>query len=210
MVQVQVANGVATMAAPTTRWMRLARRLGCDGNPLRRRSDRIEARLLPAAIAIFLALSPLVVGVTGMWIRADNAAARHAQLSWHPVTAVLVQAAPGPEVSDNGANTWIVWTPARWTVDGRQRVGDVPAVSGSRAGSTETVWLNRAGKVQMPPLTAGQVGNLILTVASIALVVLAMLLVGLAILIRRALERRRLAAWETAWLAVGPRWSHQS
>ncbi len=194
---------------PTTTWMKLARRLGRDGNPLRRRSDIVEAWLLPVAIAAFLALGPIVGVVTVAWVHADGAAARHAQLSWHRVGAVLLQAVPGPEMSDNGANSWLAWTPARWTVNGRPHSGDVPAASGSRAGSVVPVWLDRAGKVQEPPLTAAQLGDRAVATTWIALAILAMLLAGLAWLGKRALDKRRLASWETAWLAVGPRWSHQ-
>ena len=188
-------------AMPTTTWMRLARRLGWDGNPLRPRSDMIERWLLPAAIALFVALCPVVAGVTGMWVRADNAAVAHARLAWHPVTAVLLQAVPGPAESDSGANTWMTWTPARWTVDGRQHAGDVPAAARSRAGSKQTVWLNRAGQVQMPPLTPGQVGARAGADTLMAIAVLAGLLTALRRLARRALYRRRLADWEIAWLA---------
>lgn len=194
---------------PTTTWMKLARRLGRDGNPLRRRSDILEAWLLPAAIAAFLVLGPIIAVVTVAWEHADVAAARHAQLSWHRVDAVLLQAVPGPEMSDNGANSWLAATPARWTVNGRPYKGDVPAAAGSRAGSVVSVWLDRAGKVQAPPLTAAQLGDRAVTGMSTALAILAMLLAGLAWLGKRALDKRRLASWETAWLAVGPRWSHQ-
>jgi hypothetical protein len=189
--------------------MRLARRLGRDGNPLRRRSDLIEAWLLPAVIAAFLALAPLVAVGTGVWIRADNAAARQAQLSWHRVPAVLLQAAPGPEMSGNGANTWLVWTPARWTADGRRWLGSVPAPAKTAAGSTVTVWLDPAGKVQTPPLTAAQARDRVAAATVIALAALAVLLAGLGLLARRVLYRRRLAAWQTAWLSVGPNWSRQ-
>jgi len=198
------------MATPTTPWMKLTRRLGRDGNPLRRRSDLIEAWLLPAAIAAFLALCPVVALVTGAWVRADNAAARHVQLSWHRVEAVLLQPAAGPVMSDSGANTWVVWTPARWTVDGRLHVGDVPAAAKSRAGSTMAVWLDRAGRVRIPALTVAQLGNKVLTATWFALAILAVLLAGLAWLVRLALDKRRLAGWEIAWLAVGPRWSRQA
>ena len=195
-------------ATPTTRWMKLTRRFGRDGNPLRRRSDLVEAWLLPAAIAAFLALGPIVAVVTVAWVHADQAAARHAQLSWRRVEAVLLQAAPGPEMSDNGANSWFESTLARWTVNGRHYSGDVPAAASSRAGSVVPVWLDRAGKVHEPPLTAAQLGDRAVTVTWIALAILAMLLAGLACLTKRALDKRRLASWETAWLAVGPRWSH--
>jgi hypothetical protein len=197
------------MAMPTTKWMKLTRRLGCDGNPLRRRSDLFEAWLLPAAVAAFLALCPIVAVVAGAWVRADNAAARHAELSWHRVEAVLLQAAPGPEFTDNGANSWVVWTAARWTIDGRRYVGDVPAAATSRAGSTLAVWLDRSGRVRTPALTMAQLRGRFVTASWISLASLAVLLAGLVSLARRALNKRRLAGWETAWLAVGPRWSRQ-
>jgi hypothetical protein len=194
-------------------WTRLRRRrrrrLRLHGNPLCRRSDLIEAWLLPAVIAAFLALGPFVAGAAGLWVRADNAAAHRAQLSWHRVPAVLLRAAPGPMMSDNGANSWLTWTPARWTADGLTRLGRVPAAAGSRAGSTVPVWLDRAGNVRMPPLTASQATEQVINAASIAIVGLAVLLAGTAMLGRRVLDRRRLASWETAWLSVGPQWSRR-
>src|SRR5271170_7259274 len=79
---------------PTTVWTRMTRRLGFDHNPLRRGSDVIEAWLLPAMIAAFLILGPLVAGAAGLWVHADNAAAQRATQSWHQAPAVLLQAAP--------------------------------------------------------------------------------------------------------------------
>jgi hypothetical protein len=190
-------------------WMRLTRRLGRDRNPLRRRSDLIERWLLPVVIAAFLALCPLVAGAAGLWVRADNAAAEHAQLSWHRVPAVLLQAAAGPMWPGSGAHSWVVWTSARWTAGGRPRIGSVPAPARTRAGSTVPVWLDRAGKVRMPPLTAAQASNRVVVAMLIALAGLAVLLAGTALLARRVLDRRRLADWEIAWLSVGPQWSRQ-
>ena len=195
------------MATPTTTWRRLARRR--DRNPLRRPADLIEGWLLPAAIAVFLAVSPLVAAAAGLWVRADNAAARHAQLSWHRAPAVLLKAAPGPEMSDNGANTWVAWTPARWTSGGKSRTGSVPAPAGTSAGSTVRVWLDRAGNARTPPLTAAQVSDRVIAATLTALSGLAVLLAIVAVLTRRLLDRRRLAGWESAWLSVGPQWSHQ-
>jgi uncharacterized membrane protein YphA (DoxX/SURF4 family) len=197
------------MAMPTTTWMRIARRLGRGPNPLRRRLDVIEAWLVPAAFVVFLALSPLVAGLAAMGVRADNAAAQHVQQSWHPVSAVLLRAAPGPEFSDNGANTWTVWAPARWIVGGRQYTGNIPVPADSHAGSTQTVWLDSAGHVRAPAMTAPELSGatgtaILLSVAALAIVI------GVAARVARwLLDRRRVASWETAWLSVGPRWSHQ-
>ncbi len=187
----------------------MTRRLGFDHNPLRRRSDLIEAWLLPAMITAFLILGPLLAGVAGAWVRAGNDAVRHDQRSWHLVHAVLLQPAPGPMMSDNGLNSWLVWTPARWTADGQTRTAKIPAPSGTSAGRTVPVWLNRADRVQVPPSTAAQVGELASVAAMTAITALAILLAGLVLLARRVLDRRRLAGWETAWLSVGPQWTRQ-
>ncbi len=197
------------MAAPTMAWRRIARRLGRDHNPLRRRSDVLEAWLLPAAAVGFLALCPLVAGLTGMWLRADNAAVQRAQQSWHPVSAVLLRAAAGPEFTDQGANTWTAWEPARWTVDGRQDTGSIPVAAGSAAGSTQTVWLDSHGRVQVPPLTPAQLGQTVDAGMLISVVGLAVVISILTLVARWMLDRRRLASWEAGWLAVGPSWSHQ-
>jgi hypothetical protein len=168
----------------------------------------IEAWLLPAAVAVFLILGPIVVGATGLRVHADNVAAQHAERSWHRLPAVLLQAAPGPMMSDNGANSWLVWTTGRWTADGRAHVGSIPAPAGTRAGTTVPVWLSRSGQVQVP-LTAAGARDRIIIAASLALALLAALLTGLTLLGRRVLDRRKLAGWEAAWLSVGPQWSRQ-
>lgn len=185
----------------------MARRLGLDHNPLRRRSDVIEGWLLPLTVVTFLFLGPLVAGLIGLRVQADNAAAQRAERSWHQVPAVLLTAAPGPMMSDNGANAWLVWTRARWVTDGRTRTGIVPAPSGTRAGATVRVWLDRTGAVRVPPLTAARADDRIVVAMAFALAALAVFLAGLALVIRAILDRRRLAGWEAAWLSVGPQWS---
>jgi hypothetical protein len=195
-------------ARPTTMWQQLIRRFGCDGNPLRRRSDRIAAWLAPAVVAVFLGLCPVVAGVTGMWMRADNAAVQRAALSWDKVKGVLAQAAPGPLEPYHGGNTWTEPEPARWTFDGRRQSGVVPAPAGSPAGSTVIVNLNKAGQVQAPPLSAAQLRDRIDTGAFVAMVVIGGLLLALTGLTRRYLDKRRIADWEAEWLSVGPHWTH--
>jgi len=197
------------MAVPTKTWRRLTRRLGGDGNSLRRREDLIEGWLAPVAIALFLILCPVVLFATVAIVHADNAATRQADSSYRPVHAVLLQSSVGPADTDHGANTWLVPTLAKWTVDGRVHVGDVPAPASAAQGSVITVWLNRAGTVQSPPLTAGQASDRVIIATVTALSCLAILLAILPWIARRVLDRRRLASWEADWLAVGPRWTRQ-
>jgi hypothetical protein len=195
--------------AATTMWTRTTRRLGFDRNPLRRRWDVIDGWLLPAAIAAFLILGPLAATVAGLWVHADNVAVQHVDKSWHQVRAVLLEPVPGPLFSGNGADSWLVWSPARWVADGHARTGDVPVPAGTSADTTVTVWLNRAGKVQAPPLTAAGARNRIVIAALLALACLAAVLTVAAVAARWVLDRKRIAGWEAGWLAVGPQWSRQ-
>jgi hypothetical protein len=192
----------------TKTWNLLRRKLGFDRNPLRRRCDLIAAWLLPAVIAALLTLGPLVAFVADHWASAQNDAALQAQRGWHRVPAVLLQSAPGPMFPAGGSNSWIVWTPARWTADGGTHVGQVPAISGTRAGSSVTVWLDSAGKVRQPLTTAGATGRTETAIA-ISVGALALLLAVLAVAARRMVDARRLSDWETGWLLVGPQWTGQ-
>jgi hypothetical protein len=204
----RVADGVAMMATPTTMWQQLIRRLGLDRNPLRRRSDRIAAWLAPAVIAVFLGLCPVISGWTGSWVRADNAALQRTEQSWPRVRGVLQQASPGPLEPDHGGNGWTEAEPARWTFDGKVHTGLVPVPSGLNAGTPVTVELNPAGQVQAPPLNAPQLRDRIDTMAFFAMVMIGVVLLLLAWLARRYLDKRRIAGWETEWLTVGPHWTH--
>jgi hypothetical protein len=203
-------DGVNGMRAPTTKWQRLTRRLGRGDNPLRRRVDVIEAWLVPAAIVVFLALCPLILALTGSWIRGVNAADFRAQQNWRPFHARLLESVPGPEQANRGVNTWISWAPATWRDGaGVRHTADVPVMAGSRAGTAVTVWLDSAGKVHLPPLSPGQAGSRVLEARVTGLALLAVLLAIMVILARRMLDRRRLAGWESAWLSVGPTWSRR-
>jgi hypothetical protein len=197
------------MEPPTTVWTRLGRSLGIDHNPLRRRSDLLAAWLWPAAIAMFLALGPLVMAAGNWWAHTGATPAQAAARSWHEVPGVLDQAVPGPLIPQN-SDSWITWAPAHWADGGVQHSGLVPAVAGTRVGQTVPVWLNRAGQVQMPPLSGRQVHYRVIGTELGALGLLAVALTGLGLTGRLLLTRRRLDSWENAWISEGPQWSHRT
>lgn len=194
-------------ARPTTRWLRFKRRMALDGNPLRRRSDIIAAWLTPAMIVVFAALIPAVAAVTSTLVRGDNAAVVRASHGWVHVTGRLLRSAPGPAQKDHGANIWNEAAPAQWTFRGQQYTGAIPVPAGSRAGSLQTVHLNAAGQVQTPPLAPSQLVDRIDTLSFIVMAAVGLALLTFKGIVRRILDKRRLAAWESDWHAVGPRWS---
>jgi hypothetical protein len=157
---------------------------------------------------LFLLLAPLAMAVGNWWAHSGATPAQATARSWHEVPAVLDQAAPGPLVPGN-SDSWITWAPAHWSDGGQQHSGLIPVAAGTWAGQTVPVWLNHAGQVQMPPLSAGQVHYRVDGTELGALGLLALGLAGLGLAGRLVLDRRRLDSWENAWITEGPQWSRQ-
>ena len=85
--------------------------------------------------------------------------------------------------------------------------GQVLALAGARQGSTVQTWIDRSGAVTSPPMDHRDIaGDVCLAVVATFLVSWLVLMVA-GILARRALDRRRLNAWEAEWRASGPLWS---
>jgi hypothetical protein len=68
------------------------------------------------------------------------------------------------------------------------------------------MWLDASGRVTSPPEPGRFAGGTELA-ATTMLVVVAVALLAVLRLSQRFLNWRRLAAWEAAWLAIGPRWT---
>jgi hypothetical protein len=188
-------------------WLaRLLRGWRLDRNPLRRGSDRAETVVLGALLAVFLAVSPFAAHSAGNWGYASAARAAQAQqASLHQVTATLPQ--PEPVLSIYGPESGFV-VQARWRApDGRIRSGQLSVTADVAAGHTTRIWVDRAGRLTGPPLTRDQLSGRAELAAGGAAGGLAAVLIMVAWLARRSLDRRRLAAWDADWMANGPRWS---
>ena len=184
---------------------RLARRLGLDGNPLRRRIDKIAACLAALLMAVFLTGAPMLSVAAARWAGHAGATAQRAARSWHRVPAVLLRGAPLPALGWAFGSSWV---PARWTApDGQERAGRIPVNSRLAAGRTVRLWVDTAGSPTGPPLSHGAAVASEALAAAFASVALGAVLWWLAGAGRWVLDRRRLAAWEAAWAAIGPQWT---
>jgi cytochrome c-type biogenesis protein CcmH/NrfG len=181
----------------------LARRLGLDGNELRRTSDRIEAWFLLALIVAFVPLAGVATSAAARWVHAYGAYEVRADQSLRQVTAVLL---PGAAGSSPTGSTWS-WEPARWTADGVKRTGYVPADPGTPAGTAIPIWVNDTGQAQPPPVTGTQVTArvVLVAIATPPAVALGLWLTWRAL--RWRLDRHRLARWARAWSSVEPLWT---
>ena len=184
---------------------RLARRLGLDGNPLRRRIDKIAACLAALLMAVFLTGAPMLSVAAARWAGHAAATAQRAARSWHQVPAVLLRGAPLPALGWAFGSSWV---PARWTApDGQERAGRIPVSSRLAAGRTVRLWVDTAGSPTGPPPSHGAAVASEALAAAFASVALGAVLWWLAGAGRWVLDRRRLAAWEAAWAAIGPQWT---
>jgi hypothetical protein len=187
---------------------RLARRLGLDGNPLRRRSDKITACAAVLLLAAFLTGAPFLSVAAAGWAGRPGDAQLRAERSWHQVSAVLLRATPAPNAADGVLGYSLVL--ARWRAPGGgMRTGRIPVSAHLAAGRAVRLWVDAAGAPTGPPLSHRMALVREATAAAAATVVLGIFLLCVALAGRLVFDRRRLAAWEAAWAAVGPQWTRR-
>jgi hypothetical protein len=204
-VLISEVRSMRTWRSPRSTWLgRLLRGRWLDRNPLRRGSDRAETALLGVLLAAFLAGAPFAAHAAGSWTYATSAREAQAQqAALHQVPATLLQAATPFGIGEDGSEA-----NARWKApDGQVRTGGVFALADAPAGSTVMVWVTQTGQVTDSPLAHSQVTGRANLARGLAIAVLAVTLIVAGLAGRWVLNRRRLAAWDTDWLATEPRWS---
>jgi hypothetical protein len=193
-------------ATPQTgRLRRKLREFWPDRNPLRRRWDRTEATIIAGLVAAFVVGGTLAALIAGRWAYQDTMRARQAELAaLHRVPAVLLTTAYAqPFGFDAVAKAW-------WRAPGGPRhTGQVSAPAGSPPGTKITVWVDAAGRLAAPPLQSAQVQGQGALASVLALAGVAIVLWGTGLTVHFVTDRRRMAAWDEEWRAMGPKWSRR-
>ncbi|MEV6195140.1 hypothetical protein AB0M19_22410 [Streptomyces sp. NPDC051920] len=173
-------------------------------NPLRRRSDVLEAWIVLAAW-VFTVLGGAVAGL-GTVGAVENSLARERAES-HTVPARLIEDAP----EASGPAGRVVWTRVRWTApDGSARSGQVRVSAGTSADTPVLVWTDPVGRLVDRPTTVA-VARLrawligLFTGAGVAAVPFAA-----GRFLRGHLERRRVDRWDEEWARIGPLWGRMT
>jgi hypothetical protein len=189
-----------------------------DGNPLRRRTDRVEAVIVAVLAAILVVVGPL--GAVAAGHLAYHAAAR-AELAGHAdryrVTA-LVLTGSAYQALPALSNPGLARARAQWTApDGIKRHGtasrptrlrgEIAVVPGTPAGSTVSTWVDASGQPAGAPQPGWLATCQALLAGVLACAVTAFLVSCAWLLARCWLDRRRLAAWAAAWRSTAPRWT---
>jgi hypothetical protein len=189
-----------TAERPVRQWARML----MGRNELRRSCDRVEGAVVLLLLAAFLAAIAGTILLGGHIYRHQRAEA--ARL--HPGLAVLTQSGPyntGLNAAGEAA--------ARWHApDGQERSGmlttvNTPGIVDASAGQRVQVWLTRTGQPVPPPPGAAEVMFTAIVIGISAACGAGTVLIGGYGLTRLLLDRRRLAAWESAWELTGPQWT---
>ncbi|MDH2425466.1 hypothetical protein [Sphaerisporangium sp. TRM90804] len=190
------------------RWTtRCVRRYRFDRNPLRRRSDRIEAvALLATLLAVLVSVWPAVLAGQAVY-RHGAAMERSDPGARHSVTAVLLEDAAGGGTAAAQGTILGVQAKARWhTPDGRERIGVVSVPADARAGSSLKMWVDSTGRAASAPRTHAQtVADSTVAAFGVFAGTAAVLFLNLAA-VRWMLNRRRYAEWEQEWTSIRDRW----
>jgi len=184
----------------------LGRRL--DRNPLRRASDRVETVVLVVLAITFLAVAPFAGQAASAWAKGTAHRAQIEQeASFRQVPAVVLKVTSEP-LGVGGYAASQTEAHARWTgPNGKVLTGQIPVTPGTAVGATVRVWVNHDGQLTNPPLQDSQVTGQGACDAVLSVVALGIFLVGVGALTHRALDKRRMAAWDADWRATGPRWT---
>jgi hypothetical protein len=184
---------------------RKLRELWPGNSPLRRRWDRSEAVILGGLLVAFMIGGTLAALMGGRWAYDAALRARHAELaaSYRVPAVLLTTASQQPSGFYALARAW--WR----TPDGVRHTGEVSAVEGTAAGATVRVWVKADGRLTGPPLQPSQVQGQGVLAGVLAVMTVALVLWGAGLAVHCAAERRRMAAWDDEWRAIGPKWSRR-
>ncbi|MFI8092489.1 hypothetical protein ACIF9R_29905 [Streptomyces sp. NPDC086080] len=179
-------------------------------NPLRRRTDRLQAWTGLAVLIIVLAVAPVAAVLVGDAARGHyEDIARHQHRTRYETNATLTENAPRhPEPgSDEEKQTRYPVEVRVVTREGRTRHTRAEVEPGLTADNTVRIWITADGEATDPPLTSQEVRSRAVGWALLAAI--GTVLTGAAVhaLTGRVLRRRNLSHWDTAWAETAPRWT---
>lgn len=174
-------------------------------NPLRRRSDLVEAWLVLVTFVLALLIG-VFAGVAAAVVVDGSIEDRREHT--RPVPAVLVEdaahALPASVAEDGDGG---VWAKVRWTApDGTSRTGRAEVEAGAKAGAAVTVWNDPEGRLaSAPPEGADARFQIVMSGITVSVAAGGLVVLG-GWIVRSRLQWRRLAEWESEWQRVEPSW----
>lgn len=188
---------------------RLQRRLrawGFDRNPMRRRVDRVETWTATVLLVLLLVVVPIAAVVTMARVYDNGVRAEHHQAAtrFRVTATVLTNGELTADSSGNGVGQVVtVGWHTRW---GAYQRAAVPEMPGDRIGAHRRLWVTASGAVVGRPRDRAQTVSDTVLAGLFAITGATLPFVGVHSLVRRRLDRKRMAAWEADWALTAPRW----
>lgn len=182
------------------------RRFSFSRNPLRRRSDRIEAGILVGAVVMALIGIPIAIQANEAAFQATARVAAQSAAIAVPTDAVTQESTEGIPVPVRAPfpkpKVRVVWR----APDGTTREGALEVSVGKPVGTRIPVWTDRNGLLVKAPITPLD-GRSRAAVVAVGVGLGWMLIVMLVFaVVRGVLERRRLVEWGAEWEQVEGKW----
>lgn len=178
-------------------------------NPLRRRSDVVEAWIVLAAWTAATA-GAVAVGTVGA--QAAQRVVNEDRAGRRPVSAVVVKTVPG---SGRDVVTGVrydrVLATVRWS-DGKGtvRTGTVDVKATAKPGSGVQAWTDGHGRLVPAPVNAGEAATRVVLAGTGVGLATGLTVLGGGRLVRLRVQRRATERWGAEWDRVGREWGHRT
>ncbi|MFF0536188.1 Rv1733c family protein [Streptomyces coelicoflavus] len=180
-------------------------------NPLRRRSDVVEAwATVFVALLLFLG-APLLGAATAWWgygqaqaIVAEQRAERH------QVRATVADSTPESLSTNQLGGQHSYRATVHWKApDGTEKSTTARVPADARHGETVVVWLDSHGESVPPPSDGAEIWQHSATIGSFTAIGTALTVLLAHRAVRAVSLRRRMAEWDRDWALTEPQWTHR-
>ncbi|CAM5253194.1 hypothetical protein STENM223S_10140 [Streptomyces tendae] len=180
-------------------------------NPLRRRSDVVEAWTTVLFTLLLFVGAPLLGAATAWWgygqaqavVAEQRAERRHVRAE---VVERVSETLPTGELGGQHSYRATV----HWKApDGTRESTTARVPSGARDGDTVDVWLDSRGRSVPPPSDGAEIWQHSATVGSFTALGTGLTVFLAHRAVRGVALRRRMAEWDRDWALTEPQWSHR-
>ena len=180
-------------------------------NPMARSCDRARAALSVALIGLWILAFPVAAIAGSMIWASGSATAAQENADRTKLSAELLTDAPLPQISAHGfpLNSPMAATATWVATNGAVQTGLIPVTAGQYAGDHVSIWLDRSGAVTEPPLNATDAAARAIVIGFGGWLVVGLVLGSVYGLVRRSLNARSRARWDSEWQLVEPLWSNR-
>lgn len=169
-------------------------------NPLKRRSDVVEAWVVLIVAVLMLCGLPLAGLLAGLHVDDEL---QHQREERQRTTAVLTE-----DASAWQAGRYVRFqATVQWKApDGTEHTAKADVGPESRAGSTTSIWTDGKGELTGEPPTEAQAASAAALAGVLTMGGTGALVLGARWVVRLGLDRHRAVALDQEWARVGPQW----